>query len=559
MIFLLKNLINNLGYVVLIAFMISKIKSFKKIIQKDEFNYIDLFVLSFIFGTFGILGTYIGTDVRGAIANTRIIGVMAGGILCGPFVGIGAGIIAGLHRYLIDVGGITAFPCFISTVIGGFISGIIYNKSTDNNRWIYGILGGILIESISMGLILLLSRPFAVALLIVKKIYIPMTLVNGIGIGIVILITENIFEEKEEIAARQAKLALEIANKTLPYFRNINNNSLKQVCTVIKDSVGASAVSITDKKYILAHIGDGDDHHIDGEKVLTRATEKVIETGEIVILRTHRQIDCPNENCPLKSAIIMPLKDSKSTVGSLKIYYNKEDSISFKDETLAIGLSQMISTQLEISKIERLKEMANKAEIKALQAQINPHFLFNALNTIVSFIRINPDKARELIINLSNYLRYNLEVGENFVDINKELDQVKAYVEIEKARFGDKLNVVYDIDESINVKLPSLIIQPLVENSIKHGILKGTGSGCVQVKVQKNCDDNVEISIQDNGIGIDEKIIKNIYKRNMKENKIGLLNVHNRLRLVYGKGLDIQKLDKGTKISFIIYHEGKRK
>jgi len=558
LIYLLKNLINNLGYVVLIAFMISKIKSFKKIIQKDEFNYTDLFVLSFIFGGFGILGTYIGTDVRGAIANTRIIGVMAGGILCGPFVGIGAGIIAGLHRYVIDIGGITAFPCFVSTVIGGCISGIIYNKSTDKNRWIYGILGGILVESISMGLILLLSRPFVVALLIVKKIYIPMTLVNGIGIGIVILITENIFEEKEEIAARQAKLALEIANKTLPYFRNINNDSLKQICTVIKDSVGASAVSITDKKYILAHVGDGDDHHIDGEKVLTVATEKVIETGEIVILRTHKQIACPNENCPLKSAIIMPLKDSESVVGALKIYYNKEDSISFKDETLAIGLSQMISTQLEIAKIERLKEMANKAEIKALQAQINPHFLFNALNTIVSFIRINPDKARELIINLSTYLRYNLEIGESCVDINKELDQVKAYVEIEKARFGDKLNVVYDIDENIEIKVPSLIIQPLVENSIKHGILKGTGSGCVQVKVQRNCN-GIEISIQDDGIGIDEEIIKNIYKRNMKENKIGLLNVHNRLRLIYGKGLDIQKLDKGTKISFIICHEGKRK
>lgn len=558
MIYLLKNLINNLGYVVLIAFMISKIKSFKKIIQKDEFNYIDLFVLSFIFGTFGILGTYIGTDVRGAIANTRIIGVMAGGILCGPFVGIVSGIIAGFHRYVIDIGGITAFPCFVSTVIGGCISGIIYNKSTDKNRWIYGILGGILVESISMGLILLLSRPFIVALLIVKKIYIPMTLVNGIGIGIVILITENIFEEKEEIAARQAKLALEIANKTLPYFRNINNDSLKQICTVIKDSVGASAVSITDKKYILAHVGDGDDHHIDGGKVLTVATEKVIETGEIVILRTHKQIACPNENCPLRAAIIMPLRDSESVVGALKIYYNKEDSISFKDETLAIGLSQMISTQLEIAKIERLKEMANKAEIKALQAQINPHFLFNALNTIVSFIRINPDKARELIINLSTYLRYNLEIGESCVDINKELDQVKAYVEIEKARFGDKLNVVYDIDENIKIKVPSLIIQPLVENSIKHGILKGTGSGCVKVKVQRNCN-GIEISIQDDGIGIDEEIIKNIYKRNMKENKIGLLNVHNRLRLIYGKGLDIQRLDKGTKISFIICHEGKRK
>ena len=140
---------------------------------------------------------------------------------------------------------------------------------------------------------------------------------------------------------------------------------------------------------------------------------------------------------------------------------------------------------MEISKIEKIKEAKNKAEIKALQTQINPHFLFNALNTITSFIRINPDKARSLIINLSTYMRYNLEVNSNLIDINKELEQVKAYVEIEQARFGDKLKVIYDIDEDIDVKIPSLIIQPLVENAIIHGIRENGGSGTVKISVKK--------------------------------------------------------------------------
>ncbi|SHH13648.1 sensor histidine kinase [Tepidibacter thalassicus] len=552
MIYLLKNLINNSGYVILIAFLISKIKSFKKIIQKDEFQLRDLIILSLIFGVFGILGTYIGTDVRGAIANTRIIGIMAGGILCGPLVGILSGIIAGFHRYLIDIGGITSIPCFVSTVIGGYISGIIYEKAPKKNKWIYGMIGGILVESLSMLLILILSKPFEDAFLIVKEIYVPMTLVNGIGIGIVILIIENIFEEKEEIAGRQAKLALEIANKTLPYFRNINNDSLKKVCKVIKDSVGVDAVAITDKKYILAHVGLGEDHHVEGEKVLTESTEKVINTGDILILKSQKEINCPNPNCPLKSAIIVPLKDRDEIVGVLKIYYGKEDSITFRDETLAIGLSHIISTQLEIGKLERIREMANKAEIKALQAQINPHFLFNALNTIVSFVRINPNKARELIINLSTYLRHNLESGEDFIDINKEINQVKAYVEIEKARFGDKLNVIYDIQEDVNVKIPNLIIQPLVENSIKHGILEGEGKGTVKIKVEKIKNNKVKISIEDDGIGISEDIIRDIYKGSISENKIGLFNIHSRLKLIYGKGVNIERLEKGTKISFIV-------
>ena len=121
--------------------------------------------------------------------------------------------------------------------------------------------------------------------------------------------------------------------------------------------------------------------------------------------------------------------------------------------------------------------MATKAEIKALQTQINPHFLFNSLNTIASFVRINPTKARELIINLSVFLRYNLEIGDELVDVYSELEQVKAYVAIEKARFGEKLHVIYNIQDNIDIKMPSLIIQPIVENSIKHGILKSGRKG----------------------------------------------------------------------------------
>ena len=206
---------------------------------------------------------------------------------------------------------------------------------------------------------------------------------------------------------------------------------------------------------------------------------------------------------------------------------------------------------MEISKIEKIKEAKNKAEIKALQTQINPHFLFNALNTITSFIRINPDKARSLIINLSTYMRYNLEVSSNLIDINKELEQVKAYVEIEQARFGDKLKVIYDIDEDIEIKIPSLIIQPLVENAIIHGIRENGGSGTVKIFIKKK-NDKTKICVENDGISIDDNIIEKVYNDNMPENKIGLYNVHLRLKLIYDKGLTINKLNPGTKIEFYI-------
>lgn len=550
MVELLRNLTNNLGYVILIAFIVSRLGSFKKIVQKDKFKKKDLIVLSIIFGAFGILGTYTGTEVNGAIANTRIIGVMTGGILCGPFVGIMAGIIAGAHRLLVDIGGITSIPCTITTIISGIVAGLIYSKSNENNKWIYGLFGGLLIEILEMILILTMAHPFFSALTIVKSIYFPMSFTNAIGIAILIVIIQKILKEKEEIAAKQAQIALEIANKTLPYFREMDENSLEQICGIIRESINADAVSITNKENILAHVGVGADHHIKGQKIITEATKKVIKEGNLLSLTNANQIKCPNLNCRLKSAIIAPLKEGDEVIGTLKIYYCTDNAISFRNINLAVGLSQLISTQLEISKLGELKNMANKAEIKVLQSQINPHFLFNALNTIISFIRINPNKARELIINLSTYLRYNLDIGENHVDIYKELEQVKAYVEIEKARFGDKLHVVYNIEDDLDVKIPNLIIQPIVENSIKHGILKGKGEGTVTIEIKKVLRDNIMITIEDDGIGISKDIIEKVYEGKMEENKIGISNVHNRLKYIYGEGLTIETLKSGTRISF---------
>lgn len=553
MINLLKNLTNNLGYVILIAFIISSLSVFKKIIQRDEFRKFDLIVLSLTFAIFGIIGTYTGTDVNGAIANTRIIGIMAGGILCGPFVGILSGIIAGLHRFTYDIGGITSIPCAITTILSGFVSAYIYKRGIKFEKWFYGFIGGIIMESIEMLLILFLSKPYFEALSIVKSIYFPMSLTNALGISLLILLIQKIFNEKEQIAAKQAQLALEIANKTLPYFREVDNDAFKKICSIIKESTGAAAVAITDKNIILAHEGLGSDHHICNQPVQTTATKQVLRDGVIRILNSPEEIECSSKNCPLKSAIIVPLMEETEVIGTLKLYYAKEKGVSFTNEKLAIGLSQIISTQLEISKVGKLKELATKAEIKALQAQINPHFLFNALNTIVSFLRFDPNSARQLIVNLSTYLRYNIEEISTFVDIQKELEQVKAYVEIEKARFGDKLTVIYDIDEDIHIKIPSLIIQPIVENSIKHGILKGSGSGNVRIQVKKNNLKEAFIIIEDDGIGIPQAIIDSIYAGDLKENKIGISNVNSRLKYLYGKGLVIERLHQGTKVSFTVH------
>lgn len=526
-------------------FIITRMQSFREIFLKENYERKDYAIICTVFSLFAILATYTGLNVEGSLVNVRTITIVSGGIIFGPFVGIVTGVVSGLHRYLIDINGITSIPCLISSITAGMVSGYINKKVKRKYRWIAGIAAGMLSETITMLLILILSKPHSLGFDIVSKIAIPMIL-GQISVGFIVLLVQSVEDDKEKIAAKQAKLALDIANKTLPYFRNINSDSLNKICSIIKEDIQADAVAITNKKDILAYVGVGEEYYNIGHEIITEVTKEAIKSDKIII----KNDNVEDKSAMLKSAIIIPLEEKNEVIGALKIYYRKAHKITYSLQTLAVGLSQIISTLMEVSKIEQIKEMANKAEIKALQTQINPHFLFNALNAITSSIRINPDKARELIINLSSYLRYNLELNDEFIDIKKELKQVKDYIEIEKARFGNKLNIIYDIDD-VDVKIPSLSIQPLVENAIVHGILKDKGTGTVNISVKEQ-DEKVKISITDSGVGISEDTIERVYNDNIPENKIGLYNVHLRLKLIYGKGLIIKRLEKGTKIEFYI-------
>lgn len=546
---LISHLFNNLGYIIAIAFFFTKLKRAKDIFTHKKYSKKDVFILSCFFSILAIIGTYTGADYRGAIVNVRNIGVVVGGILAGPEVGILAGFIAGLHRLFIDVDPITTIPCATATMIGGFITAYLYKKCNEKNFYLYGFLGGFLVENLSMLLILVMGKDFELAKDIVSNIYFPMILANAVGVSIVLLIIQDIIEEKDIIAGKQAKLSLEIANKTLPYFRN--GESLNEVCKIISDSLGAKAVVITNEKYITASYSTSEDFKIAHTDIKSEVTKQVLKTGKLCIIGQCDDVkyfQCVTGK--IKSCIISPLFQGDKVSGTLKIYFDTKENVTASNQYLVEGLSLLISTQLELSSVENLKTMAKEAELKALQTQINPHFLFNALHTTSFFVRKDPNKAREIIIDLSTYLRYNLENSCKLVPLEMELEQVKAYFNIEKARFGDKISLNIDVDENIkNISIPSLIIQPLVENSIKHGLLKKREGGFVNIiakKENKGC----LITIEDNGIGIDQKIIDNLDDRIDKN--IGLKNVHNRIKLIYGKGLVVEKLETGTKISFYI-------
>lgn len=185
-----------------------------------------------------------------------------------------------------------------------------------------------------------------------------------------------------------------------------------------------------------------------------------------------------------------------------------------------------------------------------LKAQIKPHFIFNALSVISSLIPRDPIKAKNLLLDFSDYLRnsFDFNYGEDLVYISKEIELTKAYVAIEKERFKKRLAVDFDIEEDINVKIPSLIIQPIVENAIRHGVLNKISGGNIFVKI--NCEENnVIINIKDDGIGIPKDKVISILNFEDKTAGVGIKNINSRLIRKYGQGIAINSIEGyGTEV-----------
>ncbi|MDT8859765.1 sensor histidine kinase [Alkalihalobacillus sp. MEB130] len=572
-------MLERLGIIVTVAFVMTRFKFVRHLIEKRELSRKSQISVVVIFGLFGIIGTYTGLKVNPeqatyfrwvidlgegeAIANSRVIGVVVAGLLGGWKVGVGAGLIAGIHRYLL--GGFTGFACGLSTIIAGAMAGYFY-KQNKNHRIISlqtALVVGMLAEAVQMGIILLIARPFDRAWILVQDIGIPMIIANGIGAAIFILIIRNVIQEEEKMGSLQAQKALKLADLTLKYLRKgLTEKSALPTCQILLNEIRVDAVSITDHEKILAFEGVGKDHHFPNKKVKTIATRRVLKEGELVIAKQD-EIDCGVENCLLNSAIIAPLKVKEQTIGTLKFYFKSEKGPSPTTIELSKGLSTLLSHQLELSEVDRHLELAKQAEIKALQAQVSPHFLFNALNTIVALVRTDPKKARKLLIALSHFFRQNL-AGTTAIEtsLEEEIKHVKAYLEIEQTRFSDKLSVSYHIDEdALPITIPPMTLQPIVENAIKHGLKPLHDDSLLSIEI-KTEQDAVLVSIKDNGKGIEEGRLQEIGSEKVRSKTgtgIGLFNINRRLEMMYGTKATLKvesEQSKGTTISFLLPLKG---
>lgn len=570
---LLITMTERLGIIVTIAFIVTRFRFFRQMLNKDNLNGKQRVKAILFFGVFGIIGTYTGLTLNfdsletsrwvntvgddEAIANSRVIGVVLAGLFGGWPIGLGAGLVAGIHRF--TLGGFTALSCGLATIVAGLLAGLFF-KINKHVKLLTAFMIGAAAESIQMIIIVLMSKPFDKALSLVEHIGIPMIIANGLGSALFLLIIKSVVNEEEKAAALQAQKSLRIARKTLGYMRQgMNEQSATAVCRILFEEVKASAIAITNETKILAHIGLGSDHHSPGRPLQTEITRQVIEGGDLIV-GGKRDIHCQISNCPLQAVIIGPLKQGNKTVGTLKLYFRNEKEINYVDIELMSGLSMLLSYQLEVSQLDEAHKLAREAEIRALQAQINPHFLFNALNTVISLTRIDQNKARKMLLSLSQYFRQNLAgTTKEWITLSEEIQHVQSYANIEKMRFVDKLQITYSVDEEVlSAMIPPLTLQPLIENAIHHGFKNKTENCLITIEVKNESASHVRIVIKDNGIGIDPEQLQKLGHEMIVSKSgtgIALYNVNKRLTMSMGQNSALHiksEQEKGTEISFKI-------
>jgi len=260
-------------------------------------------------------------------------------------------------------------------------------------------------------------------------------------------------------------------------------------------------------------------------------------------------VPCGRAPCQVSRAVIVPLIAAGRPTGALVVLSGSAVGpylVRAADET-----ARFITTQLELADLDGSRADLARAEVRALRAQISPHFIYNALTTIAAFVRSDPDRARELLLEFADFTRYSFRQAGEFTTLADEMGNIEKYLTLERARFGDRLHIRWRIaPEVLGVVVPFLSIQPLVENAVRHGLAGRPGGGTVAVTAEDAGPDCV-ISVEDDGIGMDPEDVGRSWESDPVGSHVGLVNVDDRLRAAFGEdyGLIVETAQNaGTKI-----------
>lgn len=536
---LIFDLMQQLCIYLVIAFVLSKTPIFTPLMQVTT-RLPHKLICFLIFSGFCILGTYMGLHINDSIANIRAIGAVVAGLMGGPIVGFAVGLVGGIHRY--TLGGMTMFSCSISTISAGLIAGCVHSYLWKRgkiekllNPWTAAIVT-FAVELLQFVNILLLAKPYDDALALVKNIALPMLITNTIGSAMFMQMLIDRRSICERYTSAFSERALKIATSTEGILSHGFNqaNSMK-VAQVIYEELELGAVAITDTQKILAFIGIGDDHHKVNTPIASEHSLYAIAHKQVVYIDGNDTPYCCSisRHCQLGSTLIIPLLgEDKKVMGTIKLYEAKNKLFSSINRTLGEGIASLLSSQILAGQYERNQQLLAQSEIKLLHAQVNPHFLFNAFNTLVAVIRKDSHEASQLVQHLSTFFRKNLKRSQELVTLSDELEHINAYLYIEKARLMDRLQVNFNIPEHLlNTLLPAFSLQPIVENAIKHGIAQTLEGGQITIDAQL-IHDHLILSVKDDA---------GLYQPKEHSDGLGMNLVNKRIKVRYGEhyGLSI--------------------
>ena len=534
---LIGSLMQQMCVYLVIAYLLSKTPLFAPLMQVTV-RLPDKLVCYVVFSAFCIMGTYLGFQVEGAIANTRAVGAVLGGILGGPLVGVAVGLTGGLHRY--SLGGFTGSACAVSTTVEGLIGGLLHLYLLKRHRAdrllhpMSALATTFVAELTQMIIILLMAKPLDQAERLVAHIALPMIVANSLGAALFMRLILDRRETLEKYSIAFSAKALRIAERSVGVLmQGFNENNCSRMAAIIREETGVGAVAITDCEKLLGFVGVGADHHLPGTPISSSHTFHAIANNQVVYadgvdVSYHCSV---SKDCKLGSSLVIPLRGEGNRVfGTIKLYEPKRKFFSSLNRTLGEGIARLLSNQVLAGTIEEQKQLLAQSEIKLLQAQINPHFLFNALNTLAAVIRSDPAAARQIVHDLSTFFRKSLKRPNNEATLKDEIEHVHAYLRIELARFAGRLDVSITVaDDLLPLRLPTFSLQPIVEKAIKYGISQMIEPGKITISAQR-VDDVLTIVVEDSA---------GLYQPKPDGDGLGMNLVDRRLKIRYGAAYGI--------------------
>ncbi len=394
----------------------------------------------------------------------------------------------------------------------------------------------LLIAEIALVLIAAVSAAVLFVNLVSPHRVIVALFIAGVTFTASLLVLIGLWLEPDRVRASQSNAVLTLASDTLEAMSDegFYESGSQEICELMLPATSAVAVAVTDTERILGYAGRDSEFNVVGSPIHTQATRNVIADGQVRILHTREEIGLP-ESSTIRAAIIAPLVVGGETIGALKFFYPSARRLSETQESIALGFAELLSTQAAARALEEQRKLATSMELKVLQSQINPHFLFNTINTIAALIRTDPYQARGLLREFAVFYRSTLENSSDLITLERELDQTKRYVGFEIARFGEeRLQFYVQVEERLlGCYVPAFMVQPLVENAVRHG-MPSEGTLHITCTAHESGGD-LTIVVADDGVGMSEGVHAGLNQGSSSEGLgIALRNIQERVRAYYG-------------------------